>query len=237
MFSEFEPHFEEVRRRLLISFWFFLVAAIFCYFFSSQLLDLLIRPLKTYDANVVLYFQKPYEAFLTHIKVACTAGLILSCPVIFSQIWLFLAPGLYEREKKMTMPLILITTLLFLFGVWFGYAWVIPWGIHFLLSYQTEMMRPLIGVGPYFSFLISMLLAFGVLFDFPVLIIGLVKLKVLDTKTLAGMRKGIILTIFIVAAVLTPSPDPMSQLLLAVPLWILFEISMLIARVVERNNN
>lgn len=234
LFRDFEPHFEELRRRFLFSFWAFLAATIVSYFFSSQLLNLLTQPLKTYDPQVSLFFQKPYEAFLTHIKIACTAGFVISCPVIFSQAWSFLTPGLYDREKKMILPLILTTTALFLFGVWFGYRWVIPWGIHFLLSYQTEMMKPLLGVGPYFSFLISMLLAFGILFDFPVVIIGLVKLGIVETQTLASMRKGIILTIFIVAAVLTPSPDPVSQLLLAIPLWILFELSLLIAGVIER---
>lgn len=237
MFRDFEPHFEEIRRRLLISFLVFFLGMVFCYFFAEKILNSLILPLKVYDPNITLYFQKPYEAFLVRIKIACSSGLILVSPFLFSQGWLFLAPGLYPQEKKMVLPLIFISTTLFLVGVWFAYTWVVPWGMHFLLSYQTEGLRPMIGAAEYFSFLTSMLFAFGILFDFPVLIIGLVKVGILQTQTLKTMRKGIILAIFIVSAVLTPSPDPLSQLLLAIPLWILFEISVLIAGSIESKNH
>jgi sec-independent protein translocase protein TatC len=118
-------------------------------------------------------------------------------------------------------------------GAAFAYGVVIPWGLHFLLSFQTEGMKPLLGVGPYFSFLIGMILAFGVLFDFPIAIVGLVRLGVLQTARLKRGRRAVIVLILIASAVLTPSPDPVSQLLLAVPLLFLFEVSLFVAGKIE----
>ena len=127
----------------------------------------------------------------------------------------------------------LISVALFLMGACFAYAIVTPWGLRFLLSFQTEKIQPFLGIGPYFSFLTGMILACGILFDFPVFIVGLVKLGVVKTSTLAAARKVVIVFIFISAAVMTPSPDPFSQLLLAVPLLLLFEVSLAVARAFE----
>ena len=137
----------------------------------------------------------------------------------------------------MVIPIIVVSLLLFLCGMCFAYYLVIPLGLHFLLSFQTESLRPLLAIGPYFSFLIGMILAFGVLFDFPVFVVGLVQLGITDSRTLSKARKTIIVCIFIAAAILTPSPDPVSQLLLAVPLLVLFEISLLIAKRIERRKS
>jgi len=230
---DFISHLEEFRYRLIVSLVTFVAVSVISYFFSKQILDFLIEPLRRHQ-EVQLYFQKPYEAFLIHLQVAALSGVVVASPVLVTQLWLFIAPGLFEHEKRVALPLILITTLLFFSGVIFAYRVVIPWGLYFLLSFQTESLKPLLGVGPYFSFLIGMILACGVLFDFPVMLVGLVQLGILRTAQIARARRAVIVVIFIVAAVLTPSPDPISQLMLALPLLGLFEISLAVARVIEK---
>ncbi len=232
MSLDFLSHLEELRRRILISLAIFFAASIVCYFFSHQILDFLIFPLRRFG-NTNLFFQTPYEAFFIHIKAAAFAGLFFSSPIFFAQAWFFVSPGLYETEKRAVLPLIFISSLLFIVGAGFAYQFAIPWGLNVLLSFQTESLRPLLAIGPYFSFLVGMVLAFGILFDFPVIILGLVRLGVLKSTMLISFRRGIIVAIFIVAAVLTPSPDPISQLLLAIPLYLLFEVSVVLAKWME----
>jgi len=230
--SDFLSHLEEFRRRLIISVSTFLLATILSYLFSQSLLELLIEPLRQFQ-HADLYFQKPYEAFLIRLKVAAISGLLFSSPVFFAELWLFVAPGLYGREKKVLFPLILISIFLFLAGTFFAFRVVVPLSLNFLLSFQTDSLKPLLGIAPYFSFLISLILAFGLLFDFPVVLIGLIRLGTVSTNSLARARKVVIVFIFITAAILTP-PDPVSQALLALPLIILYEISLVAGRWVEK---
>ncbi len=233
---DFLSHLEELRRRFLIALAAFFIAAAGSYFFSASILDFLTRPLDSFK-EVQLIFQKPYEAFLIHLKAAALGGALLSSPVLFAQAWLFVAPGLYEKEKKLIFPLIIISAALFLTGAGFAYTAAIPLGLRFLLSFQTEKIQPMLGIDPYFSFLTGMILACGILFDFPVFIIGLVKLRVVKAAALAASRKIVIVFIFIAAAVMTPSPDPLSQILLAAPLLVLFEISVAVASSLEAKDN
>ena len=233
VFEDLVPHLEELRRRIVVSLLIFSLTFIAACFFSRQLLDLLIKPLGEMG-GVQIFFQKPFEAFLAHVKVAALAALTFSSPVLFTQIWFFLAPGLYASEKKTILAIAGASTLLFLVGIFFAYFLAIPWGLRFLLSFQTENLKPLLSIGPYFSFITGMILSFGILFDFPVFIVGCVKLGVVKVQTFAGARRLIIVVIFILAAILTPSPDPVSQILLALPLVLLFEVSLWIARRVEK---
>jgi sec-independent protein translocase protein TatC len=227
--SDFAPHAEEFRKRLLISLSVFLAASVLAYFFSHAILEFLTRPLRESPYSAELIFQKPYEAFVIHLKVSAFAGFIISLPVLLTQLWLFAAPGLYEKEKKVFLPIIFISIALFWAGVLFAYYLAVPWALQFMLGFQTETLRPMLAVGPYFAFLTGVAVAFGVLFDFPVFMVGLVELGLVKTKTLAASRRLIVVVIFITAAVLTPSPDPLSQLLLALPLLVLFEISLRVA--------
>ena len=229
---DFLSHLEEFRRRLIFCVGVFLILAGVCYFFSKPLLDLLIAPLRDYQ-EIDLYFVKPYEAFLTRIKVAALSGLVLAIPVFFSQMWLFVSPGLYAQEKKIAFPLILVSAILFFTGAFFAYRIVVPLSLNFLLSFQTDTLKPLLGVSPYFSFLLGMVLAFGLVFDFPVILLGLIRLGTVNTQMLKKARKLVIILIFITAAILTP-PDPVSQALLALPLILLFEISIVVGRWVEK---
>ncbi|MCM8774906.1 MAG: twin-arginine translocase subunit TatC [Candidatus Omnitrophica bacterium] len=233
MVSDYLSHLEELRRRFIISLTFFFAASVVCYFFSHKLLDFLTAPLRQVgDFQVV--FQKPHEAFFAHLKAALLAGLILSTPVLFAQIWLFVSPGLYPREKKVIFPLVFTSVFLFAAGVIFAFYGIVPWALRFFLSFQTERLKPLIGIGPYFSFMAGTMLAVGLIFDLPVIVIGLVNLGAVSSQSLGQARKTIIVLIFVAAAVLTPTPDPVTQILFALPLLLLFEISLLLARWTER---
>lgn len=232
MFSDFVSHFEELRRRILISLVAVAILTLVSYSLSPALLDLCIRPLQQSGAD--LYFTRPYEAFLAHLKIACLSGIVLSSPLWISQAWFFAAPGLYQKEKRILLPLIFFSSLFFLLGVLFSYLILVPLGLRFLLSFQTAHIKPLLGVDAYFSFLIVLILTVGVLFDFPLVMIGLVRLGILRSSEIAKARKAVIVFLVILAAVLTPSPDPVTQLLLAVPLWVLYEISLMIARFMDQ---
>lgn len=237
MEADFISHLEELRRRLLVALAAFVAASIACYFFSDSLLLFLTLPLDRTAGGTALYFQTPYEALMIRLKVAALAGLVVSCPVLFAEAWFFVSPGLYPHEKRPATFLALASVVLFLAGGVFAYAAVVPFSLNFFLSFQTDQIRPLLGIKPYFSFLTGMLLAFGILFDFPVVLIGLVHLGVVRSKVLAKSRKIIMVLIFVAAAVLTPSPDPVSQILLALPLAVLFEASLALARFFEKKRD
>ncbi len=232
--SDFTSHLEEMRKRLLLAFGVYLAASLICFFFSHPVLEFLTQPLRR-SGHFNLFFQKPYEAFLLHVKTAAFSGLLVSSPWIIIQGWLFVAPGLYEKEKKLLVPLMAVSILLFAAGAFFAFYIAVPFGLNFLLSYQTESLQPMLNAGSYFSFLISMVLGFGIFFDFPVILAGLVMLGVLKTETLSQYRKIILVFIVAAAAILTPSPDPLSQLMLALPIWGLFELSLLITKIMAKN--
>ena len=234
--ASFLDHLEELRQRLLVFLAAVGIFSIAAYFFSSHLLNFFALPL-VQIREAELYFQAPYEAFLTHLKIALLTGLLAASPVFFIELWLFIAPGLYRNEQRVFLPLVLVSILLFLLGAAFALWILVPAGLRFFLSFQTESLRPLLGVGPYFSFLIGMILASGVAFDLPVVVLGLVRAKILRAETLQNARKGMIVFILILTAVLTPSPDPVGQILLALPLLLLYEVCIRIAKVIERKDN
>ena len=231
--GDFLTHLEELRGRLIFSLAVFFIATLLSFFFSRTLLDFFIRPLTRFE-NITLYFQSPQEAFLTHLAASALAGFVLSTPFLLTQLWFFITPGLYASEKKIILSLALVSFFLFLIGALFAYLVVVPWGLRFLLSFQTENLKPLLGAGPYFSFLIGMIVAFGVLFDFPVVIFGLVRLGIVEPRTLSRSRRAVAVAAFVISAILTPSTDPISQTLLAIPLIVLFEMSVAISRLGER---
>ncbi|MCC6972312.1 MAG: twin-arginine translocase subunit TatC [Phycisphaerales bacterium] len=230
---EFLNHLEEFRRRLIICLGTLTLTTIVCFFFSHQILDFLTLPLRKHP-DVSLYFQTPYEAFMVNVKAALTAGILFAMPVWMTQLWNFVAPGLYEKERRAIIPLIFFSLALFFAGCAFAYYLVVPAGLDFLLAFSSQTLKPMLTVGPYVSFFLGMILACGALFDFPILMIGLVKLGVVSTQAMVQARKVVLVGIFVVAAVVTPSPDPFSQLLLAIPLWIFFEASLVVCRRFEK---
>ena len=162
------------------------------------------------------------------------AGCLAASPVFLIELWLFLIPGLHRREKKAVFFLTLISTLLFSAGAVFAFLVLIPLGLRFFLGFQTSSIRPLLGIGPYFSFLFGTILACGVAFDLPVVLLGLIGAGILKTETLRHSRKGVIVSLFVLAAVLTPSTDPATQLLLAIPLLLLYEGCVFVGRGIEK---
>jgi sec-independent protein translocase protein TatC len=224
-------HLQELRKRLVLSFIAVGAGFAFCYTFAESIFDILAGPLlKTMPAGGSLIFTSVAEAFFTYMKVAFIAGLILASPFVLYQIWVFVAPGLYRHEKKYVVPFVLAGSFFFALGIFFGYYVALPVGFKFLLGYATDFIKPMPSMKEYLSFSIKFLLAFGLVFEFPVVLVLLARIGVVDAKTLAKQRKYAILLIFIFAAVLTP-PDIISQVLVALPLMGLYELSIFLSKV------
>jgi len=223
-------HLQELRKRLILSFVAIGVGFFICYALKETLFDILAAPLlKVMPNGGTLIFTSVAEAFFTYMKAAFIAGIILTSPFILYQIWAFVAPGLYQKEKKYVIPFVLGGSFFFILGVFFGYYVAIPIGFKFLLGYATDFIKPMPSMKEYLSFSIKFLLIFGLVFEFPVVLVLLARIGVVDAKMLARQRKYAILLIFIFAAVMTP-PDIISQVLMALPLIGLYELSILFSK-------
>jgi sec-independent protein translocase protein TatC len=225
----FLDHLEELRRVLIHSTLAGLAAAMLCWFWSGTLLDILVRPLLEHG----VYFTRPNEAFLTRLKLAGASGLFLVLPFILWKVYGFILPGLYGRERRVVTPLLVTSTLLFYLGVAFSFLVVCPTVVRFLLGFGTDIMQPLIGIGPYFAFVAQLSLAFGLVFELPVLVFFLSVAGIIDPRLLLrGWRYALVL-IVLAAAILTP-PDIFSQLAMAIPVALLYITSVLVAIGVTR---
>jgi sec-independent protein translocase protein TatC len=171
--------------------------------------------------------------FLTYIKVAFLAGVLLAAPLIFYELWMFAAPGLYQKEKKFLIPFVVSSTVLFVGGSLFGYSVVFPFGFKFFMGFSNEYVKALPSVKQYFSFSTKLLFAFGVVFELPVVIYFLAKMGLVTPALLKKKRKYAILLTFVIAAILTP-PDVITQCMMAGPLIILYEIGILVARFAQK---
>ena len=220
---------------MLIVFSFLLIGTVVGCFYADPVLQLLLQPaaLKIHE----FYFFSPTSAFLIKFKIALLLGFLLASPVLISQLWFFVSPGLYGKEKKMILPLVILTSALFLSGVFFCFTLVIPIAFKFLIGMQTDFLKPMISIESYMDFLFGMLLAFGLSFNMPIFIMAFSYAGLLTVKTLNHFRRHSIVLIFILAAVLTPTPDISGQLMLAVPLVILFEMSIGGCWLIERLRN
>lgn len=241
-------HLSELRKRILIS-----VAVLFTSFFlifnySEELFNILAFPLKS---EIKLDLTNPYihinekvapplvffavaEAFWVHLKVSFVAAFIVSLPVIFYQLWSFISPGLLAKEKRYVMPFVLFASLLFLIGALFCFSIILPFAITFLLGYKTAAFTPMLSVEKYIDFCLKLILAFGAVFELPLVILFLTRFGIVSPKTLAKHRKYAILFSFIAAAMLTPTPDAFNQVLMAVPIIILYEIGILLSMIIYR---
>jgi sec-independent protein translocase protein TatC len=224
-------HLQELRKRLVLSFIAVGSGFVICYAFSQTLFNILSQPLlEMMPSGSSLIFTSVAEAFFTYMKVAFIAGLILSSPFVLYQVWAFVAPGLYRQEKRYVIPFVAAGSFFFALGILFAYFVAIPVGFKFLLGYATDFIKPMPSMKEYLSFSIKFLLAFGLVFEFPVVLVLLARIGVVDAKTLARHRKYAILLIFIFAAVITP-PDLVSQVLLALPLMGLYELSIFLSKI------
>jgi len=242
-------HLSELRNRIIISLISLFIGFVIAFIFSENLFSLLTIPLKYNlsfhisppfvlftEKNVTsdLIFLAPAEAFWMHLKVSMITGLILSLPVIFSQLWKFVAPGLLQKEKKYVVPFVIIATTFFLIGAAYCFFLVLPFALRFLLTYKTESLTPMLSVGKYIDFCLKFILAFGFIFELPIAIIFLAQMGLVSPRTLSKNRKYAILIAFIVAAILTPTPDVFNQTMMAVPMIVLYEVGILISRIFIR---
>jgi sec-independent protein translocase protein TatC len=221
-------HLEELRRRLLISFAALGLGGALGLLFVDQVLDYLIRLM---GVDRVVFFA-PAEALFIRLKIALFIGVFLAAPVVLYQLWAFIAVGLTRTERRTVLFLLPPSLALFLLGAAFGLFVILPVGLKVLLSYQTATLQPLLAIGPTLSFVIAFVLAFGFVFQVPIIVLFLARLGVVTPAGLAASRRYALFIIVIVAAVLTPGTDVVSQALMAVPTYLLYEISIWIARFV-----
>jgi len=246
-------HLGELRKRIVNSLIAVLVTFIAAFNYSEEIFKAMMFPLKYSIAfsiknpylqiiphekisqNTKLVFLAPAEALWMNFKVAFVVGLILALPVIFHQLWKFISPGLLQKEKKYVFPFVFLATGLFLAGAAFCFFIVLPFAMGFLLTYKVgDFMMPMLSVGQYVDFCLKFILAFGAIFELPILIIFSTRIGLVTPQTLAKNRKYAILIAFIVAAVLTPTPDAFNQTLMVVPIIILYEVGILVSRIFVR---
>ncbi|MDQ4087412.1 MAG: twin-arginine translocase subunit TatC [Pseudomonadota bacterium] len=229
-------HLIELRRRLLWSFAALAVAFGICLYFAEPIFGVLVQPLLAAGQNQLI-FTAVFEAFFVQIKVAFFAALMVSFPIIASQIWLFVAPGLYRKEKMAFLPFLVLTPFLFAAGAALAYFFAMPIALHYLLGFEGNIagieQTALPGVGNYLDFSMRFIFGFGVAFLLPVLLMLLERAGLVTRDQLRRGRRYAIVVAFVVAAVLTP-PDVISQLLLAIPLIILYELSLIAIWFTER---
>jgi len=231
--SPFTEHLGELRDRLIRSA--IAVGVGFCgaYFFKERLFEILTAPLIKAigeDKNTQMIFTGLPEAFFTYLKVSLIAGIVVSTPVLFYEFWMFVSPGLYRKEKKYFLPIVLLSVFFFIVGASFGYFIAFPYAFKFFLEFSTDAIHAMLSMKEYLSFSSTLLLAFGFTFELPLVLAFMARMGLVTVPFLQKNRKYAILIIFIVAALLTPGPDVISQLMMAVPLMILYEIGIIGAK-------
>jgi sec-independent protein translocase protein TatC len=239
-------HLGELRNRLIKSFLFFIIAFIICYIYSEQIYSFLVQPYSTAvienNLDRRLIFTALHEAFLTYLKVAFFASIFITSPIFLTQLWKFVAPGLYKVEKSALLPYLIATPLLFIFGGFLVYYLIMPLAIKFFLSFESPAEIGSIAiqleakVNEYLSLIMRLIFAFGISFQLPVILSLLARVGVVDSHYLKTRRKFVVVIIFAVAAILTP-PDPITQIGLALPLLILYELSILTVKIIEKKKN
>ncbi|MCP4396380.1 MAG: twin-arginine translocase subunit TatC [bacterium] len=212
-------HLEELRYRIVVALLTVGACFLALYPLSKNLLLLIRAPMEEQ-----LYMLAPTEAFVVHLKLAIFGAIIISVPMILYQAWAFVAPGLYSNEKKYTLPFVLVATLFFLLGGLFAYKVILPFGLSFLLGFGGDLVKPIISVSNYVSFVTKMILVFGTIFELPVVVVFLTKMGIVTPELMRKYRKYAIVCAFVLGAILTP-PDVFTQALMAGPLIVLYEIS------------
>jgi sec-independent protein translocase protein TatC len=228
-------HLIELRKRLVRSFIAVGIGFFACYYYKEWIFDIITRPLtQVLPKNGYLIYTGLTEAFFVYMKLSFFASLIITCPFILYQIWKFISPGLLATEKKYVVPFVISSSVLFISGVLFGYFVALPPAFEFFVSFNNQYLQAMISFRDYISLFVTFLLGFGLSFELPVFIFFLAKMGIVNAKMLSKQRRYAILIIFIVAAILTPSPDALSQILMAIPLMFLYEVSIFIARFAQK---
>jgi sec-independent protein translocase protein TatC len=228
-------HLIELRTRLVRSLIALGAGFGVCYYFKDFIFDIVTAPLtQALPKNSYLIYTGLTEAFFVYMKLAFFASLLITSPFILYQVWKFIQPGLLSKEKKYLIPFVVSSTMLFLGGVLFGYFVALPPAFEFFVSFNNKYLQAMISFGDYLSLFVTFLLGFGLSFELPILIFFLAKLGIVNSKMLSKQRRYAILVIFIVAAILTPSPDALSQILMAIPLMFLYEVGIFVAKFAEK---
>ena len=243
--GSFVEHLAELRSRLVKSFVYLFICFIICYFFAENIYSFLVEPyakaVRDDELSRRLIFTALHETFITYLKLAFFAAIFVTSPIILTQIWKFIAPGLYKNEKKALLPYLIATPVLFLLGGVLVYYLVMPLAIKFFLTFETStqvtslpiQLEP--KVNEYLSLIMRLIFAFGISFQLPVLLSLLARVGFIDSEYLKKRRKYVVVIIFAVAAILTP-PDPITQIGLGIPLLILYELSILSVKIIEKKN-
>ena len=243
--NSFTSHFVELRSRLIKSLLFILIMFVFSYLFAEQIYNFLVEPyanaVKDDNSSRRLIFTALHETFITYLKVAFFAALFFGSPILIIQIYKFIAPGLYKNEKKAILPYLISTPILFLLGGLLVYYLVMPLAIKFFLSFETVGSTTNLPiqleakVNEYLSLIMRLIFAFGISFQLPILLNLLARVGVVNSEYLKKRRRYVIVIIFTAAAILTP-PDPITQIGLAIPLLMLYELSILTVKFTEKKD-
>tara|TARA_A100001388_G_scaffold264482_1_gene235798 strand:+ start:210 stop:980 length:771 start_codon:yes stop_codon:yes gene_type:complete len=241
----FISHLAELRKRLINSFIFLIIFFVGCYFFAEHLYGFLVEPfakaVKNDGTDRRLIFTALQETFLTYLKVSFFTAFFVTCPYILMQIWKFIAPGLYKHEKIAILPYLVLTPVLFFLGGMLVYYLIMPLAVKFFLSFESTGLSTNLPiqleakVNEYLSLIMKLIFAFGISFQLPVVLSLLARVGLVDSDFLKKRRKYVIVIIFAAAAILTP-PDPITQIGLAIPLLILYELSIFSVKIIENKN-
>jgi len=244
--ASFVDHLTELRSRLIKSIIYLFIFFVISYTFAENIYSFLVQPyadaVKDDEVNRRLIFTALHETFITYLKVAFFSAIFIGSPIILTQIWKFVAPGLYKNEKRALLPYLIATPTLFLLGGMLVYYLVMPLMIKFFLSFETSAQINSLAiqlepkVNEYLSLIMRLIFAFGISFQLPVLLSLLARVGFVDSQYLKKRRKYVIIIIFVVAAILTP-PDPITQIGLGIPLLILYELSILSVKLIEKKKN
>ena len=226
-------HLTELRRRLIISAIAVVVGAIICFTLYQFILNFLIGPYRDVTGKHNLQVLDPLEAFATRLKIAGYGGIFVASPVVLWQLWRFITPGLHPKEKRYAIPFVIASIVLFLFGVFVAMQTFQP-ALQFLTGVGGNDLSPNFTASKYLSFIMLMFVAFGVAFEFPILLVALELAGVLTSQRLRKWRRPAIVVIVFIAAVITPSQDPYSLFFMAVPMYVFYEASILIGRILKK---
>jgi len=222
-------HLGELRKRLMIACLAIVVGAFACYNYIDEIIQLVVKP----AAGLDFIYLSPPELFLAYVKISLVLGLVIASPIVLFQIWMFIKPGLNQKEKKYVLFAMFMGIIFLLMGVIFAYYIIIPMTLQFFIKMSIDEIVPLFSFANYISFISSLLISFGLVFELPLIVILLTQLGLVAPNTFKKHRKLVILGIFVVAAVLTP-PDIVSQTMMGVPMVFLYEFSIIISTIIYR---